>query len=241
MEKKGQKQNSFVLYTDYIKHISLLTDQEAGQLFKALFKFVEDGKDPEFTGALNMCFSFVSSQIQRDKEKYTDVCQKRAEAGKNGGKQKQANLANAKSDKQNIANVANAKSDKQKQANLADNDTVSEIDIDTAIEDDKSKYSKEFKQFWDAYPKKADKGQAYKNYKARLKDGYSSEELLIAVVNYKQQCEKQRTEQRFIKHAKTFLSDTLPFTDYIKTEAQSNTELQDSDEENPFVQYLKEG
>ena len=112
------KQNSFVLYFDYSKHISLLSDQEAGQLFKALFQFGEYGTIPDFSGSLLMCFSFISSQMQRDKEKYIDICEKRAEAGRKGGKQKQANLASA-----NFV--------KQKQANLADNDTDTDNVNDT--------------------------------------------------------------------------------------------------------------
>lgn len=118
MEHK--KQNSFVLYTDYIQHVSLLSDQEAGQLFKALFHFVADGTTPVFSGSLMMCFSFISSQIQRDKAKYSDICEKRAAAGSKGGKQKQANLANANSVK-------------QKQANLADNVTDIDNITDTEI------------------------------------------------------------------------------------------------------------
>lgn len=112
------KQNSFVLYFDYSKHISLLSDQEAGQLFKALFQFGKYGTIPDFSGSLLMCFSFISSQMQRDKEKYIDICEKRAEAGRKGGKQKQANLASA-----NFV--------KQKQANLADNDTDTDNVNDT--------------------------------------------------------------------------------------------------------------
>lgn len=115
------KQNSFVLYFDYSKHISLLSDQEAGQLFKALFKFGEHGTIPDFSGSLLMCFSFISSQMLRDKEKYIDICEKRAEAGRKGGKQKQANLASA-----NFV--------KQKQANLADNDTGNDNVNDTDTE-----------------------------------------------------------------------------------------------------------
>lgn len=114
--------DSFILYTDYKQHIELLTDEEAGQLFRALFEFVEAGTVPPFTGQLKMCFSFISAQIRRDKEKYIDICNKRAEAGRIGGKQKQANLANANFDK-------------QKQASLADNDTVNvpATDNDTVI------------------------------------------------------------------------------------------------------------
>lgn len=114
MERKG-KHNSFVLYTDYSQHVARLSNEEAGELLKALFAFVETGELPELSGSLGMCFSFISSQIQRDKEKYMDICEKRAEAGRMGGLQKQANVANASFAKQN-------------QANVADNDTVNESD-----------------------------------------------------------------------------------------------------------------
>lgn len=115
---RQSSKDSFILYTDYKQHIELLTDEEAGQLFRALFEFVEAGTIPPFTGQLKMCFSFISAQIRRDKEKYIDICNKRAEAGRIGGKQKQANLANANCDK-------------QKQANLTDNVTVNAPDSDT--------------------------------------------------------------------------------------------------------------
>ena len=82
----------------------MLVDTNGLQEIKALFRFAEDGTTPDFSGALMMCFSFISSQMQRDKEKYIDICVKRAKAGKKGGKQKQANLANANCAKQNQAN-----------------------------------------------------------------------------------------------------------------------------------------
>lgn len=225
--KKGREQKSFVLYTDYAKHVDLLSDQEAGQLMKSLFRFVEDQTEPRFTGALNMCFSFISDQIKRDKEKYNDVCQKRAEAGRKGGRQKQAN-------------IANATSAKQKQANLSDNDSDTDNDNENATEIKKIMYSKEFEKFWEIYPKKADKGQAYKKYRARLNDGYSEEELLEAAVNYAARCAADRTDDKYIKHAKTFLSDALPFTDYLKARRQSQNEPQTNDDENPFRKYLQD-
>jgi hypothetical protein len=99
-----------------------------------------------------------------------------------------------------------------------------------------SGYTSGFEEFWKAYPRKVGKGDAYKKYKTRIHDGYSEEALLEAAVNYAARCASERTEEKFIKHAKTFLSDTLPFTDYIKAEAQS----EDFDEEHPFKRFLKE-
>ena len=103
---KENQNKSFVLYTDYAKHIALLTNEEVGELLKALLEYVEFGKQPQLFGALMMCFSFIADQIARDKEKYQDVCKKRAEAGRKGGKQKQANLANARNDTLCLTNIA---------------------------------------------------------------------------------------------------------------------------------------
>ena len=198
MDKSRSK--SFVLYTDYAKHIARLTNEEAGKLFLAIFEYAESGKVPEFSGALMMCFSFIADQIARDKEKYQDVCKKRAEAGRKGGKQKQANVANAKIESLRLANQA-------------DNENDTEYEADNEAE--KNKYTKDFQKFWEAYPKKADKGQCYKKYAARIKDGYSPEELLLAASRYSTQCKQQRTEQQYIKHGKTFLGDAMPFTDFL--------------------------
>ena len=195
---KESQNKSFVLYTDYAKHIALLTNEEAGELLKALFEYVEFGKQPAFSGALMMCFSFIADQIARDKEKYQDVCKKRAEAGRKGGKQKQANLANARNETLCQSNVADT-----------DNDNGDEH------ENDRNTYTKHFETFWAAYPRKADKGQCYKKYKARLKDGYSPDELLAAATAYADQCRRQRTEPQFIKHGKTFLGESMSFTEFI--------------------------
>ena len=60
-----------------------------------------------------------------------------------------------------------------------------------------------------------DKGAAYKKWKARLKDGFSENQLIEAARAYASDCTRMKTEEEYIKHPKTFLSDTLPFEPYI--------------------------
>ena len=76
-------------------------------------------------------------------------------------------------------------------------------------------YPTEFEAFWKEYPRKADKGQGYKKYQARINDGFSPEELLEAARNYRMRCEKEHTPAKYIKHAKTFLGDATPFLDFL--------------------------
>lgn len=102
----------------------------------------------------------------------------------------------------------------------------------TEKESTSGEYSSSFESFWKAYPRKVDKGQAYKKYQARLKDGFRPEELQEAAQNYGNQCAKDHTEQKYIKHAKTFLGDATPFIDFIKIRRQENNPY---DENNPYA------
>ena len=97
-----------------------------------------------------------------------------------------------------------------------------------------SKYSTGFEAFWSVYPRKIDKGNAYKKYSARRNDGYSDEELLKAATNYALECKKLHTESSYIKHPKTFLSDSLPFTDYLKKDAPAQQKFGLPESGNPY-------
>lgn len=82
-------------------------------------------------------------------------------------------------------------------------------------EEQEAKHGKDFEEFWSVYPKKVDKGEAFKKYKARRNDGYSAEEILAAAKAYRNQCERNHTDKQYIKHAKTFLGPSLSFAEYI--------------------------
>ena len=80
--------NSFVLYTEYAKHLTLLSMEQRGVLFTAIMAFETGEEMPEMDGMTKMAFSFISEQLSRDKEKYESICKKRSEAGRNGGRPK---------------------------------------------------------------------------------------------------------------------------------------------------------
>lgn len=98
----------------------------------------------------------------------------------------------------------------------------------------KNPYTEGFEAFWKVYPRKKDKGMGYKKYNARLNDGFSESELLEAATNYAEECARMRTEEHYIKHASTFLSDSTPFLDYIhKKDAEDEKTLAQG--VNPFI------
>lgn len=78
-----------------------------------------------------------------------------------------------------------------------------------------NKYNVCFEEFWKNYPRKKEKANAYKQYLARTKSGYSEDELLEACINYAAECEKLGKEERYIKLGATFLGINEPFVDYL--------------------------
>lgn len=85
-------------------------------------------------------------------------------------------------------------------------------------------YTGAFEEFWQVYPRKKDKGNAFKKFNARLNSGFSEVELIKAAKEYARECQNNRTEERYIKHATTFLSDSMPFLDYLKREEEPVSE-----------------
>ena len=71
------ERKSFMLYLDSEAQFELLTDEQAGKLIKALIKYAKYEENPDFEdGMLKMAFSFISSQIRRDSEKYERRCER---------------------------------------------------------------------------------------------------------------------------------------------------------------------
>ncbi len=99
---------------------------------------------------------------------------------------------------------------------------------------DQGRYSKVFEDWWSVYPRKIGKGEAYKKYNTRLKDGWSPDELYEAAKNYRDDVQRMHTDQCYVKHPKTFLSDTTPFTDFIK---EDNKEIKAHENENPYEKW----
>lgn len=75
------KLKTFLLYAEAAPQIDLLSDEEAGQLFKALFHYVADGDELVTNNrVMAMTFAVFKAQIDRGAEKYEETCRKRTEA-----------------------------------------------------------------------------------------------------------------------------------------------------------------
>ena len=123
---------------------------------------------------------------------------------------------------------ARRKRESRARLNLVGSDKLVTMSQESHIEKDTNKnkrnYSESFQEFWSCYPRKIDKGNAYKKFCARLTDGFTEEQLISASRMYAKECELNHTDEKYIKHPRTFLSDALPFMDYIETEEATATD-----------------
>ena len=113
-----ERKKSVILYTEWAQPLKTLSLEDKGRIFDAILSYSETGETPHFdSAAAEMSFSFIRLRLDENAQKWADVRQKRREAGRLGGKQRQANQANQ-------ANATFAKQNKQSQANQAVNVNV---------------------------------------------------------------------------------------------------------------------
>ena len=83
MSNSGKK-TSFILHHDSLAVIDMLTDEQAGQLLKAMKSFNVDGEVPKLDNTMEIVFLPFKNQFIRDFEKWEEIKLKRSEAGKRG-------------------------------------------------------------------------------------------------------------------------------------------------------------
>lgn len=110
---------SFVLYTEYEENLEDLPDVELGQLFRAIFSYVNRGVVPELSPSSKMAFSFIRKDLDRNQAKYEEICRKRKEAGSKGGRPPKAS---ADGGNQTKAKKPNGFLENQTKAKKPDND-----------------------------------------------------------------------------------------------------------------------
>lgn len=91
------------MYLDYEEQFNLLTDEQVGQLMRAVIKYEKTGEVPEILdGMVKMSFSFIKVQLDRDREKYTIQCKKNKESARKRWNAKNATACDGmRADKKN--------------------------------------------------------------------------------------------------------------------------------------------
>ena len=62
------------VFTDFAKSLEPLSDAECGRLFMAMLEYAESGAEPEFRGNERFVWPTAKSNIDRDLEAYSRIC-----------------------------------------------------------------------------------------------------------------------------------------------------------------------
>lgn len=234
MGKKSEEKKSFKLYNDYKKHFDQMTDEDAGKVIKAILAYVNFEDFPELEGAAGMAFSFIEAQLDRDRMAYDRKCETNKANGLKGGRPPKKNEEDA-------PQKAEPKETEGNPEKPNGSFGFPEEQEGTGKEDkkpNKTEYPEGFKRFWEIYPRNVDKKACYRQYSARIKDGYSPEELEAAARAYKAECERKRTPQEYIKHGKTFLGVSGAFEEYLPKGAGAENKQDDGYGEVDFRDFI---
>ena len=126
-----EKRKAFLVYVDIRKNLELLSDDEAGKVFKALVKYGEDGTLPKFDDrAITVFVNSIVDQMERDQKRYSERCEKA---------RKSQQIRWERLREKSSANDTDEYERIQSNTNGTDND----IDIDDDIENDTDKDNEE--------------------------------------------------------------------------------------------------
>lgn len=106
--------DSFILYTSYTNAFLGLSNEQAGELIKAIFLFVTTGEPQEISDpTTRFAYNLIIEQIIQNDRKYAQKCERLRANAQKGGLQKAANAAAANDCQQTQANATEDSNCKQ--------------------------------------------------------------------------------------------------------------------------------
>lgn len=140
------RKNSFVLRNSYADIFADMSDKQAGALIKVIFNYVaaKDVTDGLQDVEVKMAWKFIKQDIDYDTKKYNDLCDKRAEYGKQGGRPK-ASALDENLKKHKVFEKAKGFSEKHIDSDVvvdSDSDVVSDTSTNINVCDSKKRFSK---------------------------------------------------------------------------------------------------
>jgi len=118
MEKK-----SFILFAEHEEIFESLTDKQAGQLIKGIFKYEKTQEIPHLDKTVRVAFIPIKQILDKNREEYIKKCEKNKENGRKGGRPKKSVETEIN------PNKPNGFSENQIKAKKADNEYEYDNDI----------------------------------------------------------------------------------------------------------------
>ena len=70
---------SFVMYKDWGDAVKLMTDEQAGQLLKAIYLFQDGQETDDLDPGVKFVFELIKGRFKADAESYAEACKRKAE------------------------------------------------------------------------------------------------------------------------------------------------------------------
>lgn len=170
-----------IVYTDWIEQFKDLTDEEAGKLIKHFFAYVND-LDPKSDRLTELLFNPIKATLKRDLIAWESKQKINVENGKKGGRpkkketQKNPKNPNGLLKTQNNPEKGVSVSVSVNDSNNINTNNVESIDFDVLLKFINDSFSRQFRLIND---------KAKKQFKVRLKNGYTKEDIKQCIVNLK--------------------------------------------------------
>lgn len=175
----AEDKKSFVLYSDQRSIIEMLPDDKAGILLKHIFAYVNDENPINNDPLILLAFEPIKLQMKRDLIKWLATKEGRSAAGKASAEARRL----LKESQQSLTNLTNVDFVEQSSTNptVTVNDTVTvnvinKIDYQALLETLNTAFSRSFQVI---------NKKVRSSYEARLKDGYSKDQIMDAINNCK--------------------------------------------------------
>jgi hypothetical protein len=122
---------SFILYIERRKEIEMLSNEQCGILFKAIFEYADTGNVIDIDDlAVKLMFSVFKAQINREAEKWEEVRKRRSEAGKKSGESRRNKSEQNRTKRTNVHFVEQEQTKRTVNVNVNDNVTVLSLSKD---------------------------------------------------------------------------------------------------------------
>lgn len=163
------------VFTDYLDATAELSDSEKGRLYDGLLNYARSGEVPQLTGNERFVFPLLKNQVDRDRAEYAA----KVKNGKKGGRP----------------------SKNRTKPNKTEGNQDEEEDQDEEEEEDSLS---DFDLFWQAYPRKAGKGDARSAFDKAMTKGVTLTKILAAVAE--QKGSQEWSDPQYIPHPSTWLN-----------------------------------
>lgn len=200
--KDTKEKSGFLLYADWEEQVGLLTDEDAGKLFKALFAYERTRESGELPPVAAMAFAFMRKELDRNRKAYEEKCQKLRQNGAQGGRPRRGEEEENPKD-----SPENQKKPNGFLENQMGGDTVTVTDTDTERDKRSLRARDGFDRFWQLYPKQTGEREARAAWE-ELSPGEDTQSQILEALHRAKSSPQWREEHgRYIPKAAKWLRE----------------------------------